>query len=177
MEKKVDIIDCGVGNIRSVFWAFSKIGADVEIGSAQASAAWTWLDTEVTDSGFENGLGASFVEGEALLRRPSNTVTVSGSAPVSASGRLHGRLLVVGSRSDRDFSTFPETRIKLPAYRLLSFGGEWALTTLEAKSPGVSVFAQVANLLDQYYEEILGFRAPGRQIHTGISVKFGGGPR
>ena len=44
-----------------------EVGADVEIGSAQASAAWTWLDTEVIDSGFESGLGASFVEGEALL--------------------------------------------------------------------------------------------------------------
>ena len=154
-----------------------EVGADIEIGLAQAGVAWTWLDTEVIDSGFESGLGGSFIEGEALLRRPSNTVTVSASAPVAASGRIHVRSLVVGSRSDRDFSTVPEVRIKLPAYHLLSFGGEWALTTLAAKGPGVSVFVQVENFLDQYYEEVLGFRAPGRQIHTGISVRFGGGSR
>ena len=154
-----------------------ELGADIDIGLVQASAAWTWLDTEVTDSGFENGSGASFLEGDPLLRRPSNAVTVSASTPVGSSGRVYGRLLVVGSRSDRDFSTFPETRVKLPMYHLMSFGVEWALITRAAKSSGVSVFAQLENLLDQYYEEASGFRAPGRQIHTGISVRFGGGPQ
>ena len=37
---------------------------DVTLGIAEVRAGWSWLDTEVIDSGFEQGLSATFVEGE-----------------------------------------------------------------------------------------------------------------
>ena len=39
-------------------------------------AGYTYLHTEVTDAGFDEGAGASFVEGERLLRRPTHAFSL-----------------------------------------------------------------------------------------------------
>jgi vitamin B12 transporter len=151
-----------------------ELDVAVRVASVQAGAAWTWLDTEVTDAGFDSGPGATFVEGGALLRRPTHAGSLHAQAPVGARGRAYTRVSFVGARADRDFGTFPATAVELPRHALWALGGEWRLSTAGAGRPEASLSVRAENLLDRRYEEALGFSAPGRQLFVGLSVGFGG---
>jgi len=135
---------------------------------------WHWLDTRVTDAGFDSGAGASFVEGESLLRRAGNTVSLRAGFS-GASVDLTTTLTITGERSDRDFTTFPATPVVLDAYRLLTVGGELRLHDGGAGRPTFALQLRAENLLDVSYEEAFGFQAPGRGLYAGVRVGFGGG--
>lgn len=147
--------------------------ADLVLDGVTAGVSWTRLDTEVVDSGFDSGEGATFVDGEALLRRPAHTLTLRAHTRLSAVD-LTGRYTRVGSRSDRDFGTFPATPVTLPAYGLMSLSGRWAAVSPVGTRPGLSIEVRAENLLDASYEEAIGFRAPGRALYVGGSISWGG---
>jgi vitamin B12 transporter len=151
-----------------------ELEAVARVRGAQARASWTWLDTEVVDAGFDSGPGATFVDGERLLRRPRHTVSLGASVPVGGRGRVRSAWTVVGAREDRDFSTFPATPVELPRHALWSVGAEWALRPASAAGSGVSLTLRGENLLGERYEEALGFPAPRRQLYLGLTLGFGG---
>lgn len=113
--------------------------------------------------------------GERLLRRPDQSWALLGSAEVGLRTRVFARLTIIGSRADRDFSTFPATPVDLPRYELLSLGGEWDVTERGDGISRLRVTLRVENLLGTTYEEALGFRAPGRGLYVGANVAVGGG--
>jgi vitamin B12 transporter len=154
-----------------------EIGAGARIGVVDAGASYAWLDTEVTDAGFDSGTGAYFVEGEALLRRPTHTLALRAAATVAQRGRLHTRVSFVGERADRTFDpdTFVPNRETLAGYVLWAVGGDWSVLAADARGPSLAVSIRVENLLDEGYEEAVGFRAPGRQFYVGVSMGVGGG--
>jgi vitamin B12 transporter len=151
-----------------------EVDVGTRVGPVQGGAAWTWLDTEVTDAGFDSGAGATFVEGEALIRRPKHTWALRAETPVGAGGRAYSRVSFVGARADRDFATFPATPVELAGYALWALGAEWAPWPEASGRPRAALSARVENVLDHRYEEALGFAAPGRQLYLGLSVGFGG---
>jgi vitamin B12 transporter len=142
----------------------------------EAGASYTWLDTEVTNSGFDDGPAAELVDGERLLRRPTHTIAVRAAASVGGRGRVHAALRRVGSRADRSFDpvTFAAAREELPGYSVWSVGGEWLVLPRGGGSPSVSVSLRGENLLDESYEEAWGFAAPGRRILLGLTLGLGG---
>ncbi len=150
-----------------------EVEAAARVNVVDAGVSWTWLDTEVEDAGFDSGAGATFVEGEPLIRRPSQTVALSLGAPVGARARVHSRVTWVGARSDRDFATFPATPVELEGYALWSLGGEWAVRPPAAGRPSLSLSVRAENLLGERYEEAFAFPGPRRQLYVGLSVGFG----
>jgi len=46
------------------------------------------------------------------------------------------------------------------------------LTVRYQASPTVGLFARVANLLDTDYEQVYGYRMPGRTVYAGITATF-----
>lgn len=165
-----------------------ELDADLDLGEAtdgamgdlEVGAAYTWLDTEVIDSGFDSGPDAAFVDGDRLLRRPTHNLSVRASTPVTDGGRLHTRISWVGERVDRSFDpvTFASSRQTLPGYVRWSLGGEWDVFDSGVTGRGrsdASLTLRVDNLLDEAYQEVWGFEAPGRQIYVGISMGLGGG--
>ncbi|MDA0328935.1 MAG: TonB-dependent receptor [Gemmatimonadetes bacterium] len=157
----------------------SSRGLEVDIsataGRFSGGLAWTRLDTNVSDSGFDDGPGASFVTGEPLLRRPADAGALHASA-VWREVDVWARLAVTGERSDRDFATFPATPVVLPRFGLLTLGGEWRLLAGVDGRPRLSIQLRGENLLDADYEEVLGFWAPGRGLYLGGRVGLGGRP-
>lgn len=144
--------------------------AGVSLGSVDLGGSWTWLDTEVIDAGFQSGPGATFVNGEQLIRRPEHTVRLNAAAqPTSALG-VSAAIERVGDRADLDFSSFPADRVSLDAYTLL----DAALTWSPMGMGGVSVVGRVENLLDQAYQGAAGFFAPGRAFTVEVRAGFGG---
>ena len=153
-----------------------EVDAAARVGPLEMSAAWTWLDTEVVDAGLDSGSsGASFVDGEPLLRRPGQSLTLTAGSSLGTRARVHTRLAYQGSRDDRDFATYPAVPVELPGYAVWSLGGEWALREPGDGRPAVSVSLRGENLLAQRYQEAFGFSAPRRQVYLGVSVGFGGG--
>jgi vitamin B12 transporter len=142
----------------------------------EAGAAYTWLSTEVTDSGFDSGPDASYVEGETLLRRPTHALAFRAAGTVAERGRLFTRVSYVGTRADRMFDplTFAPTRVELDGYTLVTLGAQWNLVEQAARRPSISLSLRAENLFDETYQEAFGFRAPGRQIYMGVTMGLGG---
>ena len=144
------------------------------LGPLDAGVSHTWSSTEVTDSGFQDGPGATFVSGEPLLRRPGAAWSVHMSGSPASGLRLFAGLRAVGTRADRDFSTFPATPVELPSYRLVRLGGAWQVGRPVPALPELALTLEIDNLLDQRYEEVLGFRAPGRALSVGARLELRG---
>ena len=130
-------------------------------------ASYTWTDTEVLDSGFDEGPEASFAPGQPLLRRPEHRA--------GARARLragHGRFTAgvnwVGERIDRDFSRTPAPRVTLDPYATVDASAEWTLFEDSGSRPDVTPTLRVRNLLDASFHEVANFPAPGRTVFVGV---------
>lgn len=158
--------------------AASSAGLEVEVeggsGILRGSASWTWLDTEVTDAGFDEGPGAGFVAGEPLLRRPEHSWSAQLTVDAGSRTEIFGDLTVVGSRADRDFTQFPAVPVELPRYSDLALGASIEVAVAEAGRPGFVVELRAENVLDQDFEQVFGFLSPGRALYVKGTLTFGG---
>ena len=148
--------------------------ASVAASRVRLSSFYTYLDTEVEDSGFDEGPSATFVEGEPLLRRPRHIIGASAFAQVASGIGLDASVRRTGERSDRDFSAWPANPVTLSAYTLVDLAASFELGS-GAGRPGMRLTVRMENLLDQAYHEVWGFAAPGRAVYVGGSLALGGG--
>lgn len=132
------------------------------------SASYTYLDTEVQDAGFDAGPAGEFVQGERLLRRPTHTLAAGVAYRVAGRARLAANLRYVGTRDDVDFAVFE--RAALPAYATLDVAAETDVVRAGARRLAVTL--RIANLLDETYEEVFNFPAPGRAVSVGVRGVF-----
>ena len=144
-----------------------EASAQARLAAFRFGVDWTWLDTEVTDSGFDSGAGANFVEGEALLRRPEHTVGMTVDWTPYAASSLNLAVRRVGTRADRDFTAFPAAAVTLDAYTRVDLGGQFRVLEARGRRPSVDLLLAVENLLDEAYQEVFGFPAPGRAVALG----------
>jgi vitamin B12 transporter len=147
--------------------------ATVPVGKLVLSGAYTYLDSEVLDAGFDQGEGATFVEGGPLIRRPTHQGSVNAAYQFDR-WALNGTARRTGSRSDRDFSGWPAGPVELPAYTVLSLGAQVNLFDPVDGRPGASLQLRGENLLAEEYQETFGFMAPGRALLVGLRMTFGG---
>lgn len=129
-----------------------------------ARLAGTALRTRVLEAG--TGAGGTFVKGEPLLRRPAR----SGSATVGYRARHSVSLtaLHTGARSDRDFSAFPARPVTLAPFTRLD-----ASVALDAGRllRGSHVTLRGENVANKRYENVYGFRTPGRILLAGVAIE------
>jgi len=144
-----------------------EVAAEARLGASTLAGDWTWLDTRVLDAGPEADGGADFVAGGRLLRRPVHAGNVHVRLPLGPVA-VRSDVRVVGRREDRDFSVYPADRVSLPLYTTVNVGME---TSLGIR---LTVTLRGENLLDARYEEVLGYRAPGRGLYLGAGVTLGG---
>ncbi|MGW8265241.1 MAG: TonB-dependent receptor plug domain-containing protein [Longimicrobiales bacterium] len=144
----------------------------IPFGSGLLTGGYTYLDTEVVDAGFDEGDGAVFVEGEALIRRPKHQINVGASYRVSGGG-FYGNMRLVGSRYDRDFTGWPAAPVELSRFLLVEIGGDLEILEPTGGRPGLSVQLRIENLLDERYQEVFGFQAPGRAFLLGGRLLLG----
>ncbi len=145
--------------------------ASAAAGPVRLSGFYTLLDTEVEDSGFDEGPSATFVEGEPLLRRPKHTVGASAFVRIANGIALDASARRTGERGDRDFGSWPADPVTLPAYALVDLAARFEVNRW---GPGVRLTVRLDNLLDESYQEAWGFAAPGRAAYVGGSVAVGG---
>jgi vitamin B12 transporter len=132
-------------------------------------ASYTFLNTKVTDPGDDSGEGATFVNGERLLRRPKHLASVNVHEALPGNGSVDATLTYTGERNDRDFNQFPAVPIVMKAFTLVNVAFVTPLPgTRGFERPAIVL--RVDNALNTGYQQIVGFKAPGRTYFLGLRV-------
>ena len=71
-----------------------------------------------------------------------------------------------GSQIDSDFASFPAARVTLDAFTLIGLNARYKVNDI------VTLSLRGDNLLDETYQEVIGYASQGRGIYAGISADF-----
>ncbi|HEY4322170.1 MAG TPA: TonB-dependent receptor [Gemmatimonadales bacterium] len=132
------------------------------------TAQWTWLHTEVTDTGATSSVSDEL--GRSLIRRPGSM----GSATLS--WRRGGWLVSAtidrsGSRDDVDFSGPVSERVTLPGYTTVDAALDIPVTGRARRNDLVLTF-RGENLFDADYLQTVGYPGRGRTLLAGAGLHF-----
>ena len=104
--------------------------------------------------------------GQALLRRPRHRATFNMHFRPLQRAACHLGVVYSGARDDKDFETFPATRVQLKAFLLVNLSMSYQL------SEKINLQGRIENLLDDRYQEVLYFNTPGRTAYLGLKSSF-----
>lgn len=143
-----DPVSNRLDNLGSVLTRGIELGGSIRAGAFSVDGSWTLLDTE--DRG----------TGQALLRRPSN----SGSLSLGWTREgLEVLLSAVHAGARDDFEpVFPFGRVSNGSYTVVDVD-----LRLELAS-GLIPYVRLENMFDEEYQEVLGFPAPPRRAMVGL---------
>ena len=130
----------------------AEIGYFDTFGSLEVSAHYTYLDASESD--------------HPEIRRPRHQARADVFGPLTPSMRFNLGVAAVGEQYDHDFSEFPAIRRTLPAYRLVHGGMDFRV------SPEARVYLQLENAFDADFEDVFGYRNPGRRALAGCTLRF-----
>jgi vitamin B12 transporter len=106
--------------------------------------------------------------GAELLRRPQNKASLTAYWRPTDRLTLSGQVIYVGPWLD--YNRPGTAQLMAPGYTLVNLSANYAVTDR------ITAFARINNLLNQQYEDPLGFLRPGFGIYGGFSVQVGGVP-
>jgi vitamin B12 transporter len=125
-----------------------ELSADTRLDAWTLAASYTWTNAE------ENGL--------AEIRRPEHIASLN-AAYDFGNASLGLGLRYNGEQQDSEFIfATPEDTVALDPYVLVNLYGTYRLTDK------LELFARVENLLDEQYEDVFSFRAPGVSAYAGV---------
>ena len=115
-------------------------------------------------------------DGISLIRRPKHIAALNAlyrfrildRAATANIGIRYG-----GDQTDTVFNSFFPVEIetkKLEVYTLVNAGFSWQVTER------LQLFARGENLLDEHYQEVFGYGAPGLGVFAGLRLTLGGAP-
>jgi vitamin B12 transporter len=162
-----------IGQYVNVDKSFAQ-GAEVEfqgriLTNLSLNAAYTYTSTEILQAPVCTV--ANFCDptvlgvGQPLLRRPKNSAT----ALLTYLGKRWGGSLAgsfVGRRKDSDFLGFGVDHAA--GYVRVDLGGWYTLTSR------VTAYANVGNIFDKQYQEVVGYPALGTNFRAGMRFRIGG---
>ena len=136
-----------------------RSGVELELGWRPASALRISANYSYLHATQPDDTGRQIEE----IRRPKH----SGSIAIDGSdGRLTygASLAYVGVHTDTDFNIFPAEDVRLGSYWLASGRIAYAVR------PGLEIFVRGSNLLNQHYQDVLGYHTEGRGLYGGIRL-------
>ncbi len=105
--------------------------------------------------------------GNELLRRPKHTANAGLSYQITEKFGSSVNVSYGGKRMDNYFSpTYSTHRTKLPSYILVNLGANYQVI------PNLTIYANLNNLFDKKYENLLGYGQDGRNIYVGLRGEF-----
>jgi len=104
---------------------------------------------------------------DVLLRRPKNTYGLNAGVQVLPSLYVNAGYKFTGERTDSDFSTFPSVNKVLASYHLVNFYTEYAIAKKRVK-----LFADLKNITNRKYTEIIGYSTMGFNMNAGVNFSF-----
>lgn len=122
-------------------------------------ANYTYTIAEDITDGISN-------EEKQLLRIPEHKVGLFLSCNFMDAANTNVELIYTGKREDKDFSTFPATRLELKEYFLVNLSANYELNKY------LQLNFRIENLLDSDFMEVFGYGTAGISIYTGINFNF-----
>ena len=122
-------------------------------------ANYTYTDSKDLSPG-------SVDENLPLLRRPKHKAAINIDYRFTESLNADAEAIFVGKRDDKDFSTYPATRIILDSYTLLNASATYKVNNL------IQFYGRLVNILNSAYEEIYGYGTAGRSGYIGLKISF-----
>lgn len=104
---------------------------------------------------------------DVLLRRPKNSYGANLGWKATPNCFLEVNYKFTGERTDSDFSTYPSVNKVLDSYQLLDFYAEYGFAKKRIK-----VFADLKNLTNEKYTELIGYSTMGFNMNAGVSFNF-----
>ncbi len=104
--------------------------------------------------------------GLPLIRRPKHQASLIINYNFNKEFNFNLQVQYVGARDDKDFSTFPVSRVMMPDYTLVNFAASYQLLSY------LEFTGRIENLFDKQYEEVLYYGTLGRSIYAGVNVMF-----
>jgi vitamin B12 transporter len=141
----------------------------INVGHATTQGAETFANLKATERldlrlDYTYTLAMNDETGQQLLRRPKHKVSLTAAWRPFDRTTLAVTAIYVGSRDDVSYSGSSSAIAK--PYYLVNLDGSYQLT------PSVAVFARVENLLNQHYQDVVGFLRPGIGAFAGLRVSF-----
>ena len=121
-------------------------------GRMRIAASYTYVDATEDDRG--------------EIRRPRHQGRVDVTGVISPSVHFNVGVAAVGEQYDNDFSAYPAIRRRLDSYLLVHGGLDFRV------SSGARIYLQVENAFDAVYEEVFGYRNPGRRVVAGCTLRL-----
>ena len=151
-------------NVNQAFAQGAEIGMQGNITSRWlVNAAYTFTSTEILDN--PAPINSLYDVGMPLLRRPKHSAT----ALISYLGKRWGGNLAgsfVGRRPDSDFFGYGFDHAA--GYVRIDLGAWYAITSR------ITTYANVENVLDEHYQEVVGYPALGTNFRAGMRFRIGG---
>ena len=114
----------------------------------------------------ESRLGA---EGDTLIRRPKNTANAGLAYQITEKLGSDINVSYVGKRFDTYFQSvhpYAQKRVKMPSYTLVNLGVNYQLI------PNLNIYANLNNLFNKKYENVVGYGQDGRNVYVGLKGSF-----
>ena len=130
-------------------------------GKLEATASYTYTDSRQPDAGGDKA---------REIRRPRHMAALNlNYALLGDRLSLNLNASYTGKQLDSFFPPFPNLQqtVVLDEYTLVNLAASFALTD------SISIFGRVENLLDEDYQNVVGFRNPGVGGYAGIRAGFG----
>lgn len=124
------------------------------------NASYTYLDASET-----NPVGESVRE----ARRPRHMASLNANYSFAAQrGNLNLNINYNGEQLDNFFPPpfYAPEQVELDGFTVVGLAASWKLTD------SLELTGRISNLLDEDYEEILGFARPGRAVYAGLRGRF-----
>ena len=141
------------GNSQRHGWEMSMDAAINE--QLSVTAHWNFLHSRDPDARVE-------------VRRPEKSGSVSlHYASTNDQGRVSLQVLHNGKNQDSEFIfSTTQDRITLASYTLVNLTASYDL------KPNVTLYLRGENLLDDDYQEVFGYQAPGVGVYAGLKARF-----
>ena len=141
------------GNSQRHGWEMSMDAAINE--QLSVTAHWNFLHSRDPDARVE-------------VRRPEKSGSVSlHYASTNDQGRVSLQVLYNGKNQDSEFIfSTTQDRVTLASYTLVNLTASYDL------KPNVTLYLRGENLLDDDYQEVFGYQAPGVGVYAGLKARF-----
>jgi len=106
--------------------------------------------------------------GDALLRRPSHSGTVTLYYSQSDAWTVGGSADYVGKRPDTDFAVYPSPIVTLGSYVKVGLSG--SVRMFRTDQTTVSLTGRVDNALNKQYQDVFNYPAAGRAVLIGARI-------
>ena len=117
----------------------------------------------------KNGEPRLGAEGDALIRRPKNTANAGLAYQITEKLGSDINVSYVGKRFDTYFqSVYPyaQKRVKMPSYTLANLGVNYKV------ADSLTIYANLNNVFNKKYENVLGYGQEGRNVYVGLKGSF-----